>query len=84
MKRQMIIPWGACRHFFRSRCAMIIITTPSGKIKLFSEPLAMDKEFSASTLHPVWKALVKSFPMLKPVEKFGQEADLWYKKAQKA
>ena len=71
---------GSTPTFFHSRCAMIVVYTPDGKVKLFSEPLAMAKEFSDSTLYPVWKALLKSFPELAPVEKFGQEADLWFKK----
>ena len=71
---------GSIPTFFRSSCAMIIVSTPAGKVKLFSEPLGMEKKFSDSTFYPVWKALLKSFPTLKPVEKFGQEADLWYRK----
>ena len=37
---------GSTPTIFHSRCAMIIVSAPTGKVKLFSEPLAMAKEFS--------------------------------------
>ena len=71
---------GGTPTFFRSRCAVISADTPAGRVKLFSEPLDTEREFPDSTLSPVWKTLLESFPALTPVKKYGQETDLWYKK----
>ena len=71
---------GSMPTFYRRRCAMISADTPAGRIKLFSEPLAMESEFTDSSLFPVWQALLERFSALTPVQKSGQITDFWYKK----
>ena len=72
---------GSTLRVYQQRCAMLSADTPAGRIKLFSEPLAAESGFSDSSLFPVWQALLESFPALTPVQKAGQTAVLWYRKA---